>query len=103
MKRKLKWLAIVLAVSLLGFGMALFLWLRDRISAKSWRYIEIGMTENQVEEILGGPGMSWEQLKGRHFLGAVVRCEPSNFSLVPIDEDTYRFWTSFSAPLFRQG
>jgi len=26
MKRKLKWLAIVLAVSLLGFGTALFLW-----------------------------------------------------------------------------
>ena len=31
MKRKLKWLAIVLAVSLLGFGTALLLWPRDRI------------------------------------------------------------------------
>jgi hypothetical protein len=32
MKRKLKWLAIVLAVSLLGFGTALLLWPRDRIT-----------------------------------------------------------------------
>jgi hypothetical protein len=36
MKRKLKWLAIVLAVSLLGFGTALLLWPRDRITAESW-------------------------------------------------------------------
>jgi hypothetical protein len=32
MKRKLKWLTIVLAVSLLGFGTALLLWPRDRIT-----------------------------------------------------------------------
>jgi hypothetical protein len=59
MKRKLKWLAIVLAVSLLGFGTALFLWPRDRITAQSWQKIQIGMTEDEVAEILGGPGLNW--------------------------------------------
>src|SRR6516165_10069540 len=58
MKRKLKWLAIVLAVSLLGFGTALLLWPRDRITAESWHKIRIGMTEEEVAEILGGPGMT---------------------------------------------
>jgi hypothetical protein len=61
MKRKLKWLAIVLAVSLLGFGTALLLWPRDRITAESWQKIRIGMTEDEVAEILGGPGLSWEE------------------------------------------
>src|SRR6516165_8992873 len=58
MKRKLKWLAIVLAVSLLGFGTALLLWPRDRITAESWQKIQIGMTEEEVAEILGGRGMT---------------------------------------------
>ena len=48
MKRKLKLLAIVLAVSLLGFGTALLLWPRDRITAESWQKIRIGMTEDEV-------------------------------------------------------
>jgi hypothetical protein len=61
MKRKLKWLAIVLAVSLLGLGTALFLWPRDRITAESWKQIQIGMSEKEVEEILRGPGMSYEE------------------------------------------
>ena len=61
MKRKLKWLAIVLAVALLGFGTALLLWPGDRITAESWQKIRIGMTEKEVEEILGGPGMSYEE------------------------------------------
>jgi hypothetical protein len=56
MKRKLKWTAVVLAVALLGFGTALWLWPRDRITVESWKQIEIGMTEKQVEEILRGPG-----------------------------------------------
>jgi len=60
MKRKLKWLAIVLAVVLLGLGTALLLWPRDRITAESWQKIRIGMTEEEVAEILGGPGMSHE-------------------------------------------
>ena len=58
MKRKLKWLAIVLVVSLLGFGTALLLWPRDRITVESWEKIRIGMTEDEVVEILGGPGMT---------------------------------------------
>jgi FAD/FMN-containing dehydrogenase len=58
MKRKLKWTAVVLAVVLLGFGAALFLWPRDRITAESWKKIQIGMTEKEVEGILGGPGMN---------------------------------------------
>ena len=58
MKRKLKWLAIVLAVLLLGFGAALLSWPRDRVTAESWQKIRIGMTEDEVAEILGGPGMT---------------------------------------------
>ena len=58
MKRTLKWLAIVLTVSLLGFGTALLLWPRDRITVESWQKIRIGMTEKEVEEILRGAGMS---------------------------------------------
>jgi len=53
MKRKLKWIAAVLAVLLLGFGTALLLWPRDRIGAESWQKIRIGMTESEVENILG--------------------------------------------------
>ena len=55
--------AVVLAVSLLGFGTALLLWPRDRITAESWQKIRIGMTEEEVAEILGGPGMVWEEAR----------------------------------------
>jgi hypothetical protein len=55
MKRKLKWLAIVVAVLLLGFGAALLLWPRDRITAESWQRVRIGMTEDEVVGILGSP------------------------------------------------
>jgi hypothetical protein len=61
MKRKLKWLAIVVAVSLLAFGTALLLWPRDRITAESWKLIQIGMTEKKVVEILERPGMSFDE------------------------------------------
>jgi hypothetical protein len=47
MKQKLKWIAAVLAVLLVGMATALFLWPRDRIIPESWGQIEIGMTENQ--------------------------------------------------------
>jgi hypothetical protein len=63
MKRKLKWLAIVLAVSLLGFGTALLLWPRDRITVESWQKIRIGMTAEEVAEILGGPGTRLEEYR----------------------------------------
>ena len=62
MKRKLKWLAIVLAVALLGFGTASLLWPRDRITAESWQKIRIGMTEKEVEGVLGEPGLNWVQV-----------------------------------------
>jgi hypothetical protein len=55
MKRKLKWLAIVFAVSLLGFGMALLLWPRDRITEESYQRIRIGMVQKEVEGMLGMP------------------------------------------------
>ena len=61
MKRKLKWLAIVLAVSLLGFATALLLWPRDRITRAFWEKIRVGMTEKEVAEMLGGPGMFWKE------------------------------------------
>ena len=67
MKRKLKWLAIVLAVSLLGFGTALLLWPRDRITAESWQKIRIGMTEEEVAEILGGPGRVWQEANAEYW------------------------------------
>jgi hypothetical protein len=61
MKRKLEWLAMVLAVSLLGFGTALLLWPRDRITAESHDMIRMGMTEKEVEDILGGPGIPYQE------------------------------------------
>src|SRR6516165_6069335 len=103
MKRKLKWLAIVLAVSLLGFGTALLLWPRDRITAESWQKIRIGMTEGEVAEILGGPGMSHET-----FLAQYDRLEkelgrsPCEFERPQLEEpedwvfvvwDRARIWT----------
>ena len=66
MKRKLKWTALVLAVLLLGFGTALLLWPRDRITADSWKQIQIGMSEKEVEDILGGTGLNWEQWLAHH-------------------------------------
>jgi hypothetical protein len=65
MKRKLKWLAIVLAVSLLGFGTTLLLWPRDRITFESWKEIRLGMTEKEVVAILGGPGMNAEEYRAQ--------------------------------------
>jgi hypothetical protein len=58
MKRKLKWMGVVLVLLSLDFGTALFLLPRDRITADSYKTIEIGMTEKEVESILGGPGKS---------------------------------------------
>jgi len=96
MKRKLKWPAIVLAVLLLGFGTALLLWPRDRITAESWEKIEIGMTENQVEEILGGPGMSldeWEVfIKTMKFPFSELT-EPNNGWWIG-DAKACKYWTS---------
>jgi hypothetical protein len=61
MKRKLKWLAVVLVVLVVGPGLALLLWPRDRITVDSWKQIRIGMTEKEVEEVMDGPGVSEEE------------------------------------------
>jgi hypothetical protein len=57
MNRKLVKIGVVLAVLLLGLGGAFLLWPQDRITAVSWEKIRIGMTEKEVETILGGPGI----------------------------------------------
>ena len=66
MKRKLKWTAVVLVVSLLGFGTASLLWPRDRITADSYAMIKIGMTEKEVEDILGAPRITSEEWEAQH-------------------------------------
>jgi hypothetical protein len=67
MKRKLKWIAVFVLVLFVGLGVVLFLLPRDRITVESWEKIEIGMTEKEVEEMLGGPGTNeknfWEQFR----------------------------------------
>src|SRR5262245_23145775 len=55
MKRKLKWIAVVLAVLLLGFGTALFLWPRDRITPSTYGRLTLGMTQKDVESLIGLP------------------------------------------------
>jgi hypothetical protein len=84
MKRKLKWLAIVLAVLLLGFGTALFLWSRDRITVESWQKIRIGMTEDEVVEILGGPGIEHQNVQALY--SRVVAKSGKD----PLDQDSLR-------------
>src|ERR1700730_3162439 len=63
MKRKLKWLGVGLAVLLLGVGTALLLLPRDRITPQSWKQIRLGMTEKEVEGILGGTGINDEEFE----------------------------------------
>ena len=95
MKRKLKWLAIILAVSLLGFGTALVLWPRDRITAESWKQIRVGMMEKEVEEILGGPGINEAEAEAKMkalepFIRKDVSLrEPEGFAFVLV---TNRYW-----------
>jgi hypothetical protein len=101
MKRKLKWLALVLAVALLGFGTALLLWPRDRITVESWQKIRIGMTEDEVAEILGGPGMTNEEaLRKCHRLENELGQRPFEFEDPSLEEpngvfahqDRLRIW-----------
>lgn len=62
MKSKRKYLLMALALLLLGLGAAFFLWPRDRITADSWTKIRLGMTEKEVEDILGEPGKELHEL-----------------------------------------
>ncbi|HMF15956.1 MAG TPA: hypothetical protein VKE98_02065, partial [Gemmataceae bacterium] len=41
-------------------------WPRDRITAESWQKIRIGMTEEEVAEMLGGPGMSYQEADAQY-------------------------------------
>src|SRR5262249_34870773 len=54
MRRKLVRITSVLFVLLLAGGIFV-LWPRDRITVESWQNIQIGMTEEEVAEILGRP------------------------------------------------
>ena len=80
MKRMFKWMAVVLAVLLLGFGTVLFLWPRDRITVESYKLIRIGMTINEVENVLGSFGISnddildWKSIDKEH--DGVLLMEP---------------------------
>jgi hypothetical protein len=65
MKRKLKWIGAFLLVLLVGLGTALFLWPRDRITAASWEKIRLDMSLEEVERILGGGAISWEEYHAR--------------------------------------
>jgi hypothetical protein len=65
MKRKLVKITLVLT-GLLLIGVFL-LGPRDRITKASWDEIRVGMTEKEVEQILGGPGRSldgfWDHMR----------------------------------------
>lgn len=64
MKRKLVKIGVIFAILLLGIGGARLLSPTDR---DSWDKIQIGMTEKEVEEILGGPGLTWlEVMRNSH-------------------------------------
>jgi hypothetical protein len=65
MKRKLKWITMVLVVLLAGIAAALFLWPQDRTTKASWEKIQVGMTEKEVEAILGEPGRTWDEYQAR--------------------------------------
>jgi hypothetical protein len=120
MKRKLKWTAVVLVVLLAGFGAALFLWPRDRITAESWRKIRIGMTEEEVAEILGGPAMTDEEsfppcefedpklVEVESKAGVGVRTVKAwtgrrGIILIELDQENRVFWKNFQGVRWTNG
>lgn len=66
MKRKLLRTVLVLAVLLLIAGTAIYLWPQDPITEASWQKIRLGMSETDVEEILGRPGLSDKEGKQQY-------------------------------------
>src|SRR5262249_40088684 len=95
MKRKLKWIAVVLGVLLVALGAGLFLLPRDRISAESWKQISIGTTEKEVEVILGRPGLRAGDLKGNEFFDQRLQLgEPDNGVWMHHGLKSHKFWTS---------
>jgi hypothetical protein len=73
MKIKRKWLALFPVILLLGLGAAFLLWPRDRITGESHDMIHMGMTEKEVEDILGGPGIPYQE--ATQITGALNRLE----------------------------
>lgn len=63
MKRKLLRIVLVLVVLLIMAGAAIYLWPQDRITEASWQKIRLGMSETDVEEILGRSGLKVEEGK----------------------------------------
>jgi hypothetical protein len=94
MKRKLKWLAVVLAVLLLGLVVTFFLWPRDRITAESWEQIRIGMTEKVVEEVLGGPGKTLAEYQAALGEHPGVNGYDASEGAPVIDDGSGKIWIS---------
>ena len=57
MKRKRVIISVVFVLLLVGIGCAYVLLPKNKITAASWKQIQLGMTQSQVEDILGGPGV----------------------------------------------
>lgn len=66
MKRKLKWTAVLLVVLLPVLGAVLFLLPRDRITLANYERIRDEMTMDDVERLLGGPGMNEKEFLAQH-------------------------------------
>jgi hypothetical protein len=100
MKRKQARIATVLIVLLLLGAGAFLLWPQDRTTRASWDKIQVGMTEKEVEEILGGPGLSWEEyqakeidaLEGGHALMPDEVLEEPVGGFLPNSLDKTRVW-----------
>jgi hypothetical protein len=65
MKRKRARIAIAVVVLLLIGAGVFFLWPQDRTTRASWERIQVGMTEKEVEAILGGPGLTWDEYQAK--------------------------------------
>ena len=93
MKIKRKWLALFPVILLLGLGTAFWLWPRDRITLDSYYEIRIGMTLEDVEGILGCPGLDnkdWESARKR-LISRVFRDKQGEFFILHEPEPLLEF------------
>jgi hypothetical protein len=92
MKRKLVKLLLVSAVFLLIASGALFLWPRDRINESTWKKIQVGMAQTEVETILGGHGIGWHDFLAQRDRPA-INIEEVEANLDWVEEkENPRFW-----------